>query len=264
MANTGYTINPKVIQIFTSGPNSGSEVSSSYNIEFNPSSSFTSLIKCDTEFEYRIYNPEICPPETSSICPQPLNNSKVSLNCNSTYDYIYYVTYNPGGIQNSIIEYSLSNNFVGETGSLLVSNSSGINYIDVDISNLNTLPINNQVPVYFRIKNICGNDISSSYNNVFYSQCDQNIDPSPNYLILLAKLQNPCVYSDEEYSQQNICIFDDSFCGNYYYINSNSFSGCTLIKKQDGINNANPGWYYDGYISRQWNGSFFTQTIICP
>jgi len=259
MANTGYIINPKVIQIFTSGPNSGSEVSSSYNIEFNLSSSFTSLIKCDTEFEYRIYNPEICPPETSSICPQPLNNSKVSLNCNSTYDYIYYVTYNPGGIQNSIIEYSLSNNFVGETGSLLVSNSSGINYIDVDISNLNTLPINNQVPVYFRIKNICGNDISSSYNNVFYSQCEEQQEQL--YFIILSRDGNPC--SSSPYIQSAICDFDGNFCGFPYYINASSFEDCTIIKNQDGINNALPSWYYNGNISRYWNGSIFTQTLIC-
>jgi len=149
----------------------------------------------------------------------------------------------------------LSNNFIGETGSLLVSNSSGINYVDVDISNLNTLPINNQVPVYFRIKNICGNNISSSYNNVFSFKCEEQQEQL--YFIILSRGGNPC----NQWIQYDICDF--GFCGFPYYINASSFEDCTIIKNQDGINNAPPSWYYNGNISRYWNGSIFTQTLIC-
>jgi len=60
MANTGYQISPTLRQYFTSGPNSGSVVSSSFdiNLAIQP---FSASVD-NKNFFYRAYNPESCEP----------------------------------------------------------------------------------------------------------------------------------------------------------------------------------------------------------
>ena len=60
MANTGYQISPTLRQYFTSGPNSGSVVSSSFDINL-AAQPFSASVNA-TDFFYRSYNSENCEP----------------------------------------------------------------------------------------------------------------------------------------------------------------------------------------------------------
>lgn len=60
MANTGYQISPTLRQYFTSGPNSGSVVSSSFDINLAVQP-FSASVD-NKNFFYRAYNPESCEP----------------------------------------------------------------------------------------------------------------------------------------------------------------------------------------------------------
>ncbi|MDA0778816.1 MAG: hypothetical protein O3C19_07120, partial [Bacteroidetes bacterium] len=60
MANTGYIINPTVKQYFTSGPNSGSEVSGSFQVNLTTAPFSASLNNQD--FFNRSFDPESCEP----------------------------------------------------------------------------------------------------------------------------------------------------------------------------------------------------------
>ena len=261
MANTGYIINPKVIQIFTSGPNSGSEVSSSYNIEFDVSSSFTSSIKCTNEFFYKIYNPTECVVDTGSYCPN-ISLINVSVVSCSNYNYQYEITYNPYGADISSVEFSvypnLSHSVLGE----ILLNNPGINTVIINISDVGVLPLNGYSPVYFRMRNLCEGPIpSSSYSNVIQANCE--LEGEQIYNVILHK-SNISKCSNFTSSKVNpVCNFDSTFCGRLYNINSPSFSISTTLKNSDGLNNAPPSWYSDGVVSRYWNGSIFTITNIC-
>ena len=172
MANTGYIINPQVIQVFTSGPNSGSEVSSSYNINFDISSSFTSSNLCGNEYSYKLFNPLFC--EIDNYCVYPTLVSSTPVYCDKNYNYTYSIQYlvNSSSISDSIMEYSLDPTFTNNVGFLLLLNQPDPNTIIVNISDgLSTLPLNGNTQVYFRMKNICGGSISSSYSNVISSSC---------------------------------------------------------------------------------------------
>ncbi len=72
MANTGYQISPIVKQYFTSGPNSGSVVSSSYDIDLTVSPFSASLDNED--YFYRAFDPIDCEPGFED-CQVPLLTS---------------------------------------------------------------------------------------------------------------------------------------------------------------------------------------------
>jgi len=174
MANTGYIINPSVIQIFTTGPNSGSVVNPSYSINFNLSSSFTSSFLCNTQYFYKIFDPENCPITGYCIAPTLL---RAATPCGPDYDYVYNIRYALNGTTSSIptsfIEYSLQSNFTGEIGISLITNTGSSMLVNVNISGtLENLPINGSSPVYFRVANQCSGSGNSSYSNVRSSSCD--------------------------------------------------------------------------------------------
>jgi hypothetical protein len=259
MPNTGYIINPKVIQIFTSGPNSGSEVTSSFNIEFNISSSFTSSFLCNNEYFYKIFDPLNCP--IDNYCIEPFIISSNVLNP-TTYDYLYNIEYNSSNITSSIIEYSLSDTFTTETGSLYITNSIDPNNITIDISEgLNTLPINCNSIVYFRMKNIC-NVSQSLYSNIVGTFCTSSLQSISQQIFLSynSNIINACALNSSGPCTQ----IDDLICGDRKYINSTEFNNATTLHDNSARNILSPAyWYCDGTISRYWNGTSFTQTINC-
>jgi len=172
MPNTGYIINPYVKQIFTSGPNSGSGVNNLFDIEFDISSSFTSSIVCNDIYNYKIFNPIQCN-ISGGYCIYPTIIEITPFECTRFSFYRYSIEYNTNdvSIDNSIIEYSLTSDFTGEVGSTLLLNGSDPNATIIDISDgLSILPLNGNIYIYFRIKNICISG-DSIYSNIISSNC---------------------------------------------------------------------------------------------
>lgn len=267
MANTGYIINPTVIQIFTSGPNSGSEVSSSYNINFDIGSSFTSSILCGNEYNYRIFDPINC--EIDDYCMYPTIISISPMFCYREYNFAYIVKYlvNSSLISNSIIEYSLTSDFTGEIGSSSLTNSPDLNTVRVNIAEgLTTLPLNGYTNVYFRMKNICSGILTSSYTEIISSSCIET-EPEPlTSIVLHRSADDRCLSFEPDLPSDFLNPFYDvvgGFYGNTYFINSPDFLNSTILKQPGGTLNAAAAWYSDGIISRRWNGNEFTLISYC-
>ena len=182
MANTGYTINEGIQQIFTSGPSGiiNSLVTSSYSNgsnTFGPTINFKqsfisgtveTLYPCDTAYNRYYLDPINCP---ISGCPQPILNSVVA-NCNP-YNYTYSVNYNfissSGFVPSSSIEFSTNSTFLTNTGSVTYDNTASTQ-LPVDVSGLPLLPTST-TPVYFRVLNRCIGSAISSYSNIISSSC---------------------------------------------------------------------------------------------
>ncbi len=173
MGNSGYIINDYVTQIFTTGPNSGSLVSSSFITAIDSES----ISICNNTYYQKVFNPVVC--AVDGYCVNPTINLVEQQYCDSSYNYTYHLSYNINSsslsIPQSIIEYSLDNSFTGPTGSMTVNNSGSLNNINVNISsgsgNLNPLPLNQYTPVYFRVKNICSGSLTSLYSNIGSASC---------------------------------------------------------------------------------------------
>jgi hypothetical protein len=170
MANTGYKINPSVQQVFTTGPSSGSLVSSSYIINFDVSSSFTSALLCNTLYSYREFDSINC--NITGYCITPTFINATAISCSST-PYFYNLTYNINGITSSIpssqIEYSINPSFdfyVTQSRNNISDYSNSIN-----IALTGSTPLNKNQPVYFRIKNNCVGSGSSLYSEILSAQC---------------------------------------------------------------------------------------------
>jgi hypothetical protein len=179
---TGYIINEGIDQVFTSGPAGilGTIVTSSYsngsntfgpsidyNIQFI-SGTIDTITPCNVQY-YRYYeDPILC---SNSGCPQPILTS-VTANCNP-YNYAYSISYNfissSEYVPSSSVEYSTSSDFSFNTGSQLYDNTQQIQ-LPVDISDLDLLPLPTTL-VYFKVKNLCIDNISSSYSNVLSASC---------------------------------------------------------------------------------------------
>jgi len=263
MANTGYIINPKVVQMFTTGPNSGTQVNSTFTASFDVSSSFTSSFLCETQYFYKELDYINCP--VSGFCPIPDIKHVLNNDCNS-YDYIYNIEYRINSTivntPSSSLEYCLNNSFTGETGSISYNNTSNINFQTVNISSLIDLPLNQFTPVYFRLKNNCSGSINSTYSNIVSSSClDVPSSPPTLYRVLLAKNSEQINACDSGVT--GLCT-EAGFCGDFYWIDTEDYVDSTLIYTQESTSFPGTiGWYTDGDISKYWNGSSFTNLISC-
>ncbi len=188
MANTGYKINPQVIQVFTTGPSSGSIVDPSFTVTFDSGSGFTSSSLCNQSYYYRVYDPIGC--AVAGVCATPVIHSSNVLNCEDGYDYIYQFNIEAGtpptGSYNWIrMEYSLTSDFSGEVKGVTITDYTGsiINPLEIRIedgtanrtytsgSGLVGLPINQYAPVYFRAYSICSGSVTSSYSSIEEVEC---------------------------------------------------------------------------------------------
>jgi hypothetical protein len=210
MANTGYITSSGIVQVFTSGPYSGSQVTSSYsdgsnlfgNI-INTFQSFNSgtvdiIIPCETNnpipglnvFERFYYDPISCPPD--NVCIPPTIISVERNTCNDFDPSIYNIVYISSSISASstLIEYSLSSTF-NITGSTILNNSNVTSSINVEINGF--APQASSV-VYFRARNLCSTSSISNYSPIFisnnceviiptYSTFTFNIVNETNYLV---------------------------------------------------------------------------------
>lgn len=263
MANTGYIIHPKVIQKFTSGPDSGTQVNSLFTASFDVSSSFTSSYLCEVQYVYKELDYINCP--IPGFCPSPTIISINNNNC-VTYDYIYNFSYNINSpilnTPSSSIEYCLNNSFTGETGSQNLLNIDIINSSSLNISDLIDLPLNQFTPIYFRMKNNCSGSGDSSYSEIISSSCMNEEPESPTlYRVILSR-------NDTEFfaCNTNITSFCDEngHCGNFYWSDNTDFNLNNVLYNQNNTSFPSPiGWYSNGIISKYWNGSQFTNQITC-
>jgi hypothetical protein len=184
MANTGYITSSGIVQMFTTGPYSGSEVTSSYSdgsllfgdiidtTQLFISGDLDTITPCEVDtniipgvnyFERFYFDPTICPPD--NICISPVINLVERDTCSDFDPSIYNITYNfiSPSADYTIIEYSTSPSF-SITGSTILDNSSFISPTPISVL-INGLPPQAGSPVYFRAYNSCSNDTISGYSS---------------------------------------------------------------------------------------------------
>lgn len=196
MANNGYISSSGINQIFTTGPYTGSVVTSSYStsdgILFGPpidffqsfiSGTIDEISTCNDVFKRYYYDPINCPP---GDCLAPTALSATVANC-TNYDYKYYFYFNSSSAaaEYSTIEYSTFSDFSSNTGSLIVTNSVGYTNL-INISNLGLLPIKTS-NVYFRVFNSCSINGTSSYSNIVSASCQTPPPPTTSYFTVRLK-----------------------------------------------------------------------------
>lgn len=187
MANNGYVTSSGIVQIFTTGPYSGSEVTSSYSDgsslfggtlnTFQPfiSGVLDEILPCneDESFIRFRYDPTICPPDDT--CLSPILISAQRDTCSFSSPSTYNINWLSGSsiADYTILEYSTSNTF-NITGSTILDNS---NYT----SSVNVL-INGFAPffedrIYFRAYNSCSNGSNSLYSQTVISNNCEILTP---------------------------------------------------------------------------------------
>lgn len=192
MANTGYIINKGIQQVFTTGPYSGSVVSSSYSTgstifgsTVNHNQSFISgtldaLSPCTSVYSRYYQDPILCP--ASGIAP-PTITSAAALCTPYNYYYNFALNLNEGtsSVPYTVLQYSTSPTFTTNVGytiygnlsgsntSVNVSSSQGLSHV-ISSSRLPSLPISTTL-VYFRAFNSSSIATTSSFSNVISASC---------------------------------------------------------------------------------------------
>lgn len=180
MANSGYITNSGIQQVFTSGPFSGSVVSSSFisgTIVFGPAINFNqsfisgtvdNLSPCSTIFS-RYYQDLITCPPNGCIPPKIISAAAIC----DPYNYQYNVSFNSGSTEAeyTAIEYSTTSDFSSNIGTYTHDNSYS-SMLAVNVNDLTYLPTA-YTSVYFRARNYCDVSSTSSYSGVITSTtCD--------------------------------------------------------------------------------------------
>jgi len=186
---TGYVSSSGIQQVFTSGPYSGSLVTSSYSDGINlfgPKLIFTqsfvsgtvdNITPCLTSY-YRYYlNTTQCSPPSFCIAPTLLTASAVNCADQTNWTSSYTVTYNSSSNSSSytVIQYSLLGDFKdfpgGSTTKTITNPSSGSLTINtVADTGIYTSPTS---VIYFRAYNSCSNGATSSYSNTITASCPE-------------------------------------------------------------------------------------------
>jgi hypothetical protein len=198
--NTGYVSSSGIQQIFTSGPYSGSIVTSSYyngTTLFGPIINFTqfftsgtvdNITPCLTSY-YRYYlNTTQCPPPAFCITPTLLTANPVNCIDQVNWTSSYTVTYNSSSNFSSytVIDYGPYPNFADYTTKIITNPSSGSLTVNTfDDLGIYTTPTTN---IYFRAYNSCSNGATSSYSNIISASCIE--PPAPEYNPLTIELTN--------------------------------------------------------------------------
>jgi hypothetical protein len=193
MPNNGYISSSGINQVFTTGPYSGSIVTSSYSsgsILSGPTigfyQSFISgtrdvIVPCtDPSGNYPIFQRWYYDPVSCSIggCLPPTISSANVAFCYRADDYRYFLFFDSGSTSAiySTIEYSTVSDFSFNTGSYAVTNSLNNYTSSINISNLPLLPLKT-TPVYFRVFNSCSLGLSP-YSNIVSASCQTIVPPT--------------------------------------------------------------------------------------
>ena len=188
--NTGYVSSSGVIQIFNSGPYSGSLVTSSYSSGsnlFGPIVNFTSsfisgtldyLQICNNNFFGYYQNITLC---AISGCFAPTLLTATPISCSGDWQNEYSITYNSSSANSiyTIIEYGPWFNF-SNYASHIITNATPLtlplNYYDDSGTFVQPDTI-----MYFRAYNSCSNGATSSYSNIITASCAPPPPPPTNW-----------------------------------------------------------------------------------
>jgi hypothetical protein len=194
MAITGYITSSGILQVFITGPYSGSEVTSSFSDgstlfggilnTFQPfiSGDLDVITPCDEDniipgvnyFERFYFDPTICTPD--GTCLSPILIAAERNTCIEFDPSNYNITWVSGSsiADYTIIEYSTSPNFT-TTGSTILDNSDYTSSINVLI---NGFPPQSTSPIYFRAYNSCSNNSISGYSSTIVANNCEVITPT--------------------------------------------------------------------------------------
>lgn len=212
MDNTGFISSSGTVQIFTSGPYSGTKVTSSFSFAstlfggpldtFQPfiSGVIDEIIPCPTTnfingvtyFERLYFDPIECPPP--GFCPPPTLISASRNGCDPFIRTNYIVNFESGSTASpTILEYSLFDNF-SITGSTSLTNpiTSSVNVL------INGFSPQATSPVYFRAYNSCSVSSTSSYSNVVIANnCELIISPTETFTLTFINSSSRVVQVDD-------------------------------------------------------------------
>jgi len=192
--NTGYVSSSGIQQNFTTGPYSGSMVTSSYSINstlYGPTVNYKQLFVSGTldniqpcgvgtTWYNRLYsNPTLCPP---GGCFAPILVTATPLNCTTNWTSSYSATYNSGSAlaTKTIIEYSYNSSFSPKATHSIV-NASPTMLPFYTVTDFGTFNTPDQI-MYFRAYNSCSIGTTSSYSNVLTASCT-TIPPIPTFTV---------------------------------------------------------------------------------
>jgi hypothetical protein len=207
MANSGYITSSGIQQIFTSGPYSGSVVTSSYTggptVNFSQlfiSGTTDSISPCSTTY-FRYYQDLInCP---LNGCTPPILISANRIDCVGT-NPTYIVPYNSSSISAlyTVIKYSTDSTFLTNSGSQVYNNSSPV-HLNVDVSTLPLQPTA-YTTVYFQAYNSCSSGFTSSLSNVVTASCTTTpiLEPESFFITMHNGTDQPIYYRRDNSSTQ--------------------------------------------------------------
>jgi hypothetical protein len=242
--NTGYISSSGIQQVFTSGPFSGSLVTSSYSngsTLFGPTVNFTYGFLGPLDKIYPCTNPRILYQayyeNTASCavsgCFAPTITSVTPYNCDGNWQSEYNITYDSASTNSTytVIEYGPNIDFVYETAYQIITNSSPLilplSYYDATGYNVERAQL-----MYFRAYNSCSNGSTSGYSNTFTASCDEYAaPPSPNQLIPMyfTVVNNTSVSLSIKRAKQNPTP-NSNDCQYYSQINPNSSNTYLLAR----------------------------------
>ena len=241
MANTGYITSSGILQVFTTGPYSGSEVTSSYSNgstlfggilnTFQPfiSGNIDIITPCETDntipgvnlFERFYYDPTICPPD--GICLSPIFISAQRNTCEPEDPSIYDITWLSGSsiADYTIVEYSAFSNF-SITGSIILDNSNYTSSIEVLF---NGFPPASNTPIYFRAYNSCSNGSNSLYSQtVIANNCEEITSNFENFTFNIVNQSGFTVETTNGTNNQNYFSVPNNLTGNSYVFDTSTRS----------------------------------------
>jgi hypothetical protein len=201
MANTGYLTSSGIQQVFTTGPLSGSIVTSSYSIGstfFGPTVNFKQsfisgtvddIYPCSStpQIFYRYYLDPLC-----AACITPILISGTT-ECINEYDFNY--TINRGEVNSTetpytVVYFSTTPDFSFNTGSYIQNNLLNSGSLSINVSSSLTSPIPGRTtPVYFKAFNSCSAVLSSSFSNTLIVSCS-NSAPTSSYSNFILDIEN--------------------------------------------------------------------------
>jgi hypothetical protein len=246
---TGYVSSSGIQQVFTSGPYSGSLVTSSYSDGINlfgPKLIFTqSFVSGTNDFIYpcnytnapaysRYYlNTIQCSPPSFCIAPTLLTANPVNCADQINWTSSYTVTYNSSSNSASytVIQYSINNTFNSPSSSKIITNPSSGSLTVNTVTDLGiyTSPTN---VIYFRAYNSCSNGSTSSYSNIITASCPE---PQPTVFeplsVTVINNSNNTIQvktEDDDYTVENI-ISIPPYSNNTYTFNYDGADGITSL-----------------------------------
>lgn len=253
---TGYKINPYVTQVFTTGPNSGSEVDIKFIISEVSSSMFLTSSHCGFNLEYKKYSPSEC--FISGTCNAPIINNITIDNCNYSNGYLYTLYYNvntPIPVPTDVtIEWSTTPSFTSNVGGEIRLDL--YQYITTSVAldsspSFTNLPLNATTPIYFRIKSTCSGSIPSPWSDTYSISCNSSSSFAP--------LHKHIYWSGP--ITQDWCT--RTGLTTVWSDNPELLSSTVLYRNNTGTQLAFAKLYSDNQVIRYWDGSTFTSTQFC-